>query len=56
MACSYKFVNDNKNIIRALKEYGYKGWWQIDVWKYPEPFLASEISRREIKRVLNQIY
>jgi sugar phosphate isomerase/epimerase len=46
---------DYKNIVRSLIEYGYDGWWQVDVWEYPEPFLASEITKKELVQVLKKL-
>ncbi len=46
---------DYTNIIRSLLEYGYTGWWQVDLWEYPEQFLASQINKKELERVLNDL-
>jgi sugar phosphate isomerase/epimerase len=46
---------DYRNIIRSLIEYGYAGWWQVDLWEYPEPFLASRINKKELDQILNDL-
>jgi len=46
---------DYANIIRSLLEYGYGGWWQVDLWECPELFQASRINKTELERVLNNL-
>jgi len=33
-------------ILQALKDAGYAGWMQVDVWENPDPYRASKLGKQ----------
>ena len=46
---------DVAGVIKALKESGYNGWLDIDVWEHPKPFEASAKSKKELDKILRKL-
>lgn len=45
---------DWKRVLTQLLDGGYKGWLDVDVWEHPDPFKASELSKRALDGFVQQ--